>query len=692
MAQTHSLDLERDSSQYASISDGSQTGLDVTSDFTIEAWIRLESTPSSGNNYTIFCKWGNNQATNQSYVFEYLNASGTTRLYLTVNDGTNIRFGNVALSLTSGIWYHVSCSFTAGSSTIALYVNSMAQSVTHSGTAITSVLSGTGDAYVGAFNDGSIKNYFDGLIKDVRFFNDVRSAAEIASDVYLENVSNANLKAEWNFNNAYTDSSGNSNTLTATNSPTFSTTVPWTAPSGITGTDLETSLVAYYELEEASGTRADSTASGYNLTENNGTIANAAGIQGNAADLEASSSQYFSKSNETALQFTGAFAVSFWAKLESLPQNPSYYPIHKTDETNGWGFTYAHSGGVLSFAGYSGGANKFSINDPAGFTTGTWYHVVATGDGSTLVELYVNGKAVAFGAASGAVGAYTGQMNLGKHVTLGRYYDGLIDEVAFWNRRLHYGEVLDLYAAGAAIPYSGATAYMQDLDETITLVDTKKLTTGKAIKEVATMVATIARSMARVFTEVVTLVSTTTPAPIFTKEYTENITVTDTMSRQAGKLISETATLVATIARSMARTLTDTVTPVASEIVNIVYARAFSEAVEVVDTIAKKAGKLLQETAILVETFAKRLAAIRLTETVTLVATIANIHGYFKSLTETVTLTATLSKVSTFARSLVESVGVTDRLRGLLNGLNMLLNGKYAEKAGSYFSKYLNNK
>ena len=37
MANTHSLDLERGSNQYASIADAAQTGLDLSGDFTIVA-------------------------------------------------------------------------------------------------------------------------------------------------------------------------------------------------------------------------------------------------------------------------------------------------------------------------------------------------------------------------------------------------------------------------------------------------------------------------------------------------------------------------------------------------------------------------------------------------------------------------------------------------------------------------------
>jgi len=47
-AASASIDLERSSSQYLSITDASQTGLDFTGDFTIEGWVKLESSLTTG--------------------------------------------------------------------------------------------------------------------------------------------------------------------------------------------------------------------------------------------------------------------------------------------------------------------------------------------------------------------------------------------------------------------------------------------------------------------------------------------------------------------------------------------------------------------------------------------------------------------------------------------------------------------
>lgn len=54
---TYSIDLERGSSQYGAIVDASQTGLDLSTDFSFETWIKLESLPSvAGGNYSIISK------------------------------------------------------------------------------------------------------------------------------------------------------------------------------------------------------------------------------------------------------------------------------------------------------------------------------------------------------------------------------------------------------------------------------------------------------------------------------------------------------------------------------------------------------------------------------------------------------------------------------------------------------------
>jgi hypothetical protein len=51
-----SLDLERSSSQYAYITDGSQSGLDITGDLSISLWAKFESALGTNQNYTFISR------------------------------------------------------------------------------------------------------------------------------------------------------------------------------------------------------------------------------------------------------------------------------------------------------------------------------------------------------------------------------------------------------------------------------------------------------------------------------------------------------------------------------------------------------------------------------------------------------------------------------------------------------------
>ena len=216
MSNTHSLDLEASSDQYASIADGSQTGLDITGDMTIEFWWK----PESHSSFTwLISKYL--QSVNQRSYGVFFNSNELH--FVMSSNGTAVSDLGVAWTPTDGVWYHIAVTYDASAGATETFINGGSIG-TNTGYA-TSIHNGTSDFIVGgANNDG----YLDGLLKDVRIFNNIRTQAEIKVDAYTENVTSANLKGEWNFNNVYTDTSGNSNTLTPVNSPVFTTDIPYT--------------------------------------------------------------------------------------------------------------------------------------------------------------------------------------------------------------------------------------------------------------------------------------------------------------------------------------------------------------------------------------------------------------------------------------------------------------------------------
>ncbi|MCK5027199.1 MAG: hypothetical protein KAS07_02160, partial [Candidatus Pacebacteria bacterium] len=65
---SHSTNLVRSSSQYWSIIDTSQTGLDFAGDFTFEAWVKLDSLPSNETSpFGLFNKY-NTDGNQRSYM------------------------------------------------------------------------------------------------------------------------------------------------------------------------------------------------------------------------------------------------------------------------------------------------------------------------------------------------------------------------------------------------------------------------------------------------------------------------------------------------------------------------------------------------------------------------------------------------------------------------------------------------
>jgi len=229
---------------------------------------------------------------------------------------------------------------------------------------------------------------------------------------------------------------------------------------------LTNSLQAYWKLDEASGSRADSHGSN-TLTDNN-TVTQAAGKIGNAAQFTRANSEYLSIADNAALS-TGNidFTVAAWVYLDSKPAGDFLYIATKSSTV----------GPVVEFNLYYNVATVdrfvFEIfNNPPSISRvatannfgaaslGAWYHVVGWHDSvNDLVGISVNAGTANTTATSGtAPGDTAGAFELGRYGALAsRYHNGRIDEVGFWKRVLTADERTALYNGGAGLAYPFAT-------------------------------------------------------------------------------------------------------------------------------------------------------------------------------------------------------------------------------------------
>lgn len=228
MANTYSIDLESGSSQYLSAADSAS--LSVTGNLTIEAWINIESSPSSGKEYDICSKHDNGAGNQRSWATTYENSGGTLRFTFRVSsDGTstNQTTANWNYTLTAGQWYHVAFAYsTAG--TVICYVNGV--SLGSVGSQRTSIFNSNTRLTIGARDNGggTATAYFDGKIDEVRVWAATQSQASIIANKNIELVGNeTNLNAYWQLNNTLDDLTANNNDLTNNGTAVFSTNIPF---------------------------------------------------------------------------------------------------------------------------------------------------------------------------------------------------------------------------------------------------------------------------------------------------------------------------------------------------------------------------------------------------------------------------------------------------------------------------------
>jgi len=226
---TYSLDLERNSSQYLSITDANQTGLDIIGDFTFEAWVKIETAPS-GSTYPLITK--DDQSSNRSYQFGYRDRSSNLEFYTYIEDAGNNWDGSnyVNVDLGEGTWKHVAVTYDASAKEVKFYLNGSQQGSTQT-SLNNSVYNGTAPFRIGTLVAST--HFFDGLIDEIRVWNTVRTSTEISNNYQNElNGDETGLQGYWKLNNGYTDETTNENDITENNSPVFDESVPFTGSTG----------------------------------------------------------------------------------------------------------------------------------------------------------------------------------------------------------------------------------------------------------------------------------------------------------------------------------------------------------------------------------------------------------------------------------------------------------------------------
>jgi len=213
-----------------------------------------------------------------------------------------------------------------------------------------------------------------------------------------------------------------------------------------------TNLVAWWSLDETSGTRVDSHGSN-DLTDNN-TVGFAAGVQGNAADFESTNTEYLDITSPVAALRGGNkdFTIGGWIKLESRNTWCHVLSVYTSGEREYFvtdDGTYLHA--------YLGDGSLLWVADAASasLSTATWYFWVVWHDtsGPSWNIQTDDGSVTSDTTFGGTPGTGTSALRMGTS-----NFDGLQDECFYYERVLTADERTWLYNGGSGRAYSDLSA------------------------------------------------------------------------------------------------------------------------------------------------------------------------------------------------------------------------------------------
>ena len=165
------------------------------------------------------------------------------------------------------------------------------------------------------------------------------------------------------------------------------------------------------------------------------------------------SNDYVSVANSTDFQ-PSDFTVQAWINLDEFESEDYFVYRHKT-----WFIGFSRSGTKIE-----GGVRDddgdwlYPISTTTPSAGGGWYHVVLTFDGTSssteYAKLYVNGSLEDTESSSvHTLNSQTTEVSIGAKYNSGasEYFNGQIDEVAFWDEVLTASEISALYNSGTPL-------------------------------------------------------------------------------------------------------------------------------------------------------------------------------------------------------------------------------------------------
>lgn len=174
----NAADFEADNSEFLSIADASQSGLEPTNNLSICAWIKAESFPD--RECMLITKQNSSYA---QYLFILDSSSGTPNIRWAIfrTDASSSTHVGDTGNLSAGTWYHVAVTYeyvTNGTSKMNVYLNGSSDAAEKTN-AVGPIQGGNSAFQIGARNYAEFENYWDGLIDEAIVWDICLTPAEV---------------------------------------------------------------------------------------------------------------------------------------------------------------------------------------------------------------------------------------------------------------------------------------------------------------------------------------------------------------------------------------------------------------------------------------------------------------------------------------------------------------------------------
>lgn len=420
----------------------------VGDDFTIEYWVKTTQLGTEGS------MWYSGVGIVDAEV------GGGTNDFGTALNGSKLAFGvgNTDYSIISnanindGTWKHIAVTRTKSSGAIAIYINGV---LDKTGTCSNyGTLNAPSFVRLGGMQTAT--NYFNGSLDDIRFWNVVRTQAQIAANMNQElNGDEAGLVAYYKCNQGVPNSNNTGITTVFDETLNYNTLLSnfslSSSSSNFTFGKLNTSVVteglllyldpAVKRSYNGSGT----TVTDISLNTNNGTLSTIAplfnstpkrftfnGTSNNYISLATSkfNTPYAGKTITVAAKMDPGFGTGlFRALFGSIGGNRNFN-------------FYIYQNGTNFVMHFSAGASG-TFSDPIAINTNQWYVFTATQD-ATTTTYYLNGVKVGVTAMPLAQYGVNTEENIGRS---DNYWLGDIGPTMIYKRCLSATEIVQNYNA-----------------------------------------------------------------------------------------------------------------------------------------------------------------------------------------------------------------------------------------------------